>query len=114
MFYNQFDVVCTVKEPAVWHSIQDKILCWFWYHRDSVQKDTGHGPTSWEWKHSVHSLTDFGEELADEMIKEHFLSYQPLPPLVENNVEDASYYPILIAPSPASVQKDKGCANWQI
>ena len=43
----------------------------------------------------------FGEELVDEMIKEHFLCYQPLPLLVDNTVEDSSHYPILTAPSPA-------------
>ena len=43
----------------------------------------------------------FGEKLVDEMIKEHFLVYQPLPSLVDNNVEDLSLYPILTAPSPA-------------
>ena len=42
----------------------------------------------------------FGEKLVDEMIKEHFLVYQPLPSLV-NNAEDLSLYPILTAPSPA-------------
>ena len=43
----------------------------------------------------------FGEELVDEMVKEHFLVYQPLPSLVDNDVEDPSHYPILTAPSPA-------------
>ena len=36
----------------------------------------------------------FGEKLVDEMFKEHFLVYQPLPSLVDNNAEDLSLYPI--------------------
>ena len=45
----------------------------------------------------------FGEKLVDEMIKEHFLVYQPLPSLVDNNAEDLSLFPILTAtlPSPS-------------
>ena len=37
------------------------------------------------------ALRDFGEELVDEIIKEPHLCYQQLPPLVDNNVEDASH-----------------------
>ena len=42
-----------------------------------------------------------GEEAIDEMIKGHFLVYQLLPAVVNNDVEDPNSYPILIAPTPA-------------
>ena len=44
---------------------------------------------------------EFGQEAVDEMIKEHFLVYQPLPSLANSPIEDSTGYPILTAPSPA-------------
>ena len=44
---------------------------------------------------------EIGEEALDEMIKSHFLVYQPLPAVVNTDIEDSTRYPILNAPTPA-------------
>ena len=75
------------------------------------------GSKKWKWSRNdfltVNKLCDegslqysalseeIGEEAVDEIIKGHFLVYQPLPPVVNTGVEDSSRYPILTVPSPA-------------
>ena len=44
---------------------------------------------------------EIGEEAIDEMIKCHFLVYQPLPAVVNTGMEDPTRYPILNASTPA-------------
>ena len=44
---------------------------------------------------------EIGEEAIDEMIKCHFLVYQPLPVVVNAGMEDPTRYPFLNQPTPA-------------
>ena len=52
----------------------------------------------------IHLREEFGEDVVNQMIKEHFLVYQPLPSVVNTHVEDPSKYPILTSPSPAHLR----------
>ena len=47
----------------------------------------------------THLTEKLGERELDEMVKRHYLVYQPLPS-ISGDLQDTSVYPILTAPSP--------------